>query len=123
MSTKPGSLQAVSILWIIDGILTIFWGFGLVIAAFASFVGIVCLPLSIYPFVVGVIELIYGIRLASSRPTLARPPYYVAVLEIVLLLWADVIGFIIGVVALVLLNGEDVKAFLSGQPSVIDRPS
>ena len=122
MTTKPGSLQAVSILWIIDGILTILWGFGLVVAAIASFVGILCLPLSIYPFAVGVIELIYGIRLASSRPTLAKPPYYVAILEIILILWADVFGFIIGIVALVLLNAEDVKAFLSRQPTVIDRP-
>lgn len=119
MNTKPGSLQAIAVIWIISGILSILWGFGLVIAAFASFIGIICLPLAIYPFTVGIIELIYGIRLTGSGAPVRTPPYFVAILEICLILWFDVLGFIAGIVTLVLLNGDDTKAFFSQQTAIV----
>ena len=115
MRSKPGSIQAVAVIWIISGILTIIWGFGLVLAALASLVGILCLPLSIYPFVVGIFELVYGIRLAGSAASINKPPYFVSILEIFLIFWVDVLGFIAGIATLILLSGEDAKAYLSEQ--------
>jgi len=112
---KPNSLQIVAIVWIISGILTIFWGFGLVVAAFASLIGILCLPLSIYPFVVGVLELMYGIRLASSPVSLKKAPVFVSVMEIFLVFWLDVFGLIAGIVTLVLLKGEDSTEYFAEQ--------
>ena len=90
MMAKPSSVQIVAIIWIISGILTILWGFGLVAAALASFIGILCLPLSIYPFIVGVVELIYGIKLASSPVSVAKPPLFVSVMEMGVVFWGDI---------------------------------
>jgi len=113
--TKPSSLQIVAIVWIVSGILTIFWGFGLVVAAFASLIGILCLPLSIYPFVVGILELVYGIRLASSPVSLTKAPVFVSVMEIFLVFWVDVFGLIAGIITLVLLKGEESTAYFAEQ--------
>jgi len=113
MRSKPGSIQVVAVIWIVSGIITIIWGFGLVLAAFASLVGILCLPLSIYPFVVGIIELVYGIKLAGSTTSISKPPYFVSILEILLIFWVDVFGLIAGITTLLLLSGEDTKAYLS----------
>jgi hypothetical protein len=113
--TKPSSLQIVAIAWIISGILTILWGFGLVVAALTSFVGILCLPLSIYPFVVGILELVYGIRLASSPTSLTKAPVFVSVMEIFLIFWGDVFGLIAGIVTLVLLKDEETTAYFMEQ--------
>lgn len=110
-------------MWIVDGILTILWGFGLVLAALASIVGILCLPFSAYPFAVGIVELIYGIRLVGSGSAVTKAPVFVAILEIILILWADVFGLIVGIVARVLLNGEEVKAFFVQQAEAQSRPS
>jgi hypothetical protein len=117
MRSKPGSIQAVAVIWIISGILTILWGFGLVLAALASLVGIFCLPLSIYPFVVGIFELVYGIKLTGSIASPTKPPYFVSILEILLIFWADVFGLIAGITTLVLLSGEDAKGYFSQQSS------
>jgi hypothetical protein len=114
---KPGSLQAVSVIWIVDGILTILWGFSLVVAALSSLIGIICLPLTLYPFAVGIIELVYGIKLASASPSVSKPPYFVSIMEMLLLFWVDPIGFIAGLATLVLLNGADAKEFLASRES------
>jgi hypothetical protein len=97
----------------LSGILTITWGFGFVVAAITSLIGIICLPLSIYPFLVGIFELVYGIKLAASKPSLKKPPYFVSILEIVLIFWFDVFGLIAGIATLVLLSQEDTKVYLS----------
>lgn len=117
MRSKPGSIQAVAVIWIISGILTIIWGFGLVLAALASLVGIICLPLSIYPFVVGIFELVYGIRLTGSTTSIIKPPYFVSIMEVILIFWVDVFGLIAGIATLVLLSGEDAKAYFLEQPA------
>ena len=123
MTAKPGSIQAVAIIWIISGILTIIWGFGLVAAAFASLIGIICLPLSLYPFIVGIFELVYGIKLTGSSTSLRRPPYFVSVLEITLALWLDVFGLIAGITTLILLNEEESKPYFSPKAAIQPPPT
>ena len=113
MKVKPGGLTAVGIIWIVDGMLSIGWGFGLVMGAFASIVGVVCLPLTALPFVVGLLELIYGIRLSMNPPSVNKPPIFISILEIILILYLDVLGLAAGIATLVLLNQEEVKEYFS----------
>jgi hypothetical protein len=79
---KPGMVQAIAIMTLINGILNILYGLSVTagIVLGTLFVGIICAPVTILPVVLGIFEIIYAqpsclpTRLnLSSRPR--RSPF------------------------------------------------
>lgn len=113
MDTKPGKLQTVAIIWIVDGAMSIVWGAALAIGALASIIGIICLPIAVYPLVLGIVEVIYGVKLFGDPVKLTKPPIFVSIMEMVDIAFGDVLGLIAGIVTYALLNDEEVKAYFA----------
>jgi hypothetical protein len=114
---KPDRLTAVGILTLIGGIFNLFWSVGLflAIAAFGVgtfFIGCLCLPLCCYPLILGILEIRFSVELLRqpASPSL-KPAYYLAVLEIINTLLGNVFSLIVGVVALIFYNDQEVRRF------------
>jgi hypothetical protein len=114
---KPDRLTAIAVMTLVSGILNLFWSFGifLAIAAFGVstfLIGCICLPLGFYPLVLGILEIIYAVKLLRNpvSPEL-KPAYLIAVLEIIDTLFGNVIALITGVVALILYNDVAVRRY------------
>jgi hypothetical protein len=102
---------------IINGVINISIGAGLIMGLALSVIFTCCSPLGALPLVLGVFELIYGIRLVGTSPV---PVTFstlqtVAILEILAIFASNPISLVIGIVNLVLLNDPEVRGFFSGQ--------
>jgi uncharacterized membrane protein len=110
--TKSQKVKAIGILMIISGIINLFWGAGL--GAGLAFT-ICCAPWGLLPIVLGIFELVYGIRLMGFDTK--RAPFatvqVVAVLEIVAILAGNIFSLVIGIINLVLLNEPEVRQSFS----------
>jgi hypothetical protein len=113
MKPLPGKVQAIAIIWIVDGILSISWGFGLMVSAVLSVIGILCLPLAVYPLVLGILELVYGIKLLQQPNRLKNPPIFLSIMEIVDIILGDMLGLAAGIATLILLNDPEVQAYFN----------
>ena len=117
---KPGMVQALAIMTIINGILNILYGVSVTTAIVLGtfFVGILCAPVTILPVVLGIFEIIYGIKLLANPPQPVRPSQTLAILEIVAVISGNIISAVVGVLALVFYADANVKAYfarLNGQ--------
>jgi hypothetical protein len=114
---KPDRLTAVAVMTLVSGILNLFWSFGifLSIAAFGVgtfLIGCICLPLGFFPLALGVLEIIYAVKLLRNpvSPEL-KPAYHIAVMEIIDTLFGNVMALIVGVVALIFYNDVAVRRY------------
>lgn len=115
-SAVPAKITTIGILCLVDGILNILYGlaaiFGLAFFGIATLgIGCLLLPLGLYPLVLGVLGMIYGIKLLSTPPRPAGPARWLAVMQIVNVLWGNVISLVVGIVNLVLFTDREVVAF------------
>jgi hypothetical protein len=119
-SSKPGMVQALAIMTLINGILNILYGAGVtaVIVLGTLFVGTICAPITILPVVLGIFEIAYAVKLLANPPQPVKPSQTIAILEIVAVVSGNGISAIIGVLALVFYADANVKAYfatLNGQ--------
>ena len=119
-SSKPGMVQALAIMTIINGILNILYGVSVTTAIVLGtfFLGILCAPITILPVVLGISEIIYGIKLLANPPQPVKPSQTLAILEIVAVISGNIISAVVGVLALVFYSDANVKAYfawLNGQ--------
>jgi hypothetical protein len=119
-SGKPGMVQAIAIMTLINGILNILYGLSVTAAIVLGtfFVGILCAPVTILPVVLGIFEIIYAAKLISNPPQPVKPSQAIAILEIVAVVSGNVISAVVGVLALVFYADANVKAYfarLNGQ--------
>ena len=118
---KPGMVTAISILTLISGITNIIAGISWSIGAGATIVGLLCVPITICPIILGVFEIIYASKLLSSPPKVDKINTTIAILEIVAILSGNIISLVTGILALVANNDPAVKNYfaqLSGAPKV-----
>ena len=116
-SGRPSRLNAIAALTLASGILNLLWSavafLSVIILGFGTFlVGCICLPLGVYPLVLGVLEIVYALRLLRDpvSPSL-RPAYYIAVMEIIDTLFGNVAALIVGVLSLILYNDRAVRHY------------
>ncbi len=114
---KPDRLTAIAVTTLISGILNLFWSLGifLAIAVFGVgtfLVGCVCLPLGFYPLALGILEIVYAVKLLRNpiSPEL-KPAYHIAVMEIIDTLFGNLFALIVGVAALILYNDVAVRRY------------
>jgi hypothetical protein len=97
---------------IISGVINILAAIVLtVLIVFGTFgIGLVCAPLFLVPFILGIFEIIYGVSLNNNK---AKNTMVIAILEICSLLWGNVVSAIMGVLMLVFSNDPQVKEYFA----------
>ena len=110
---KPGLLTAIAVMTLTSGIINLFWGFVASATALGTLVGIVCLPLTILPTILGIFEIIYAAKLLSNQPEPVQPSTSIAVLEILTFLFANVFSLVVGILALIFYNDLTVKEYFA----------
>lgn len=117
---KPTLVNVIAWMTLASGIVNLFWGFGLSLTVLLSIVGIICIPLTILPTVLGIFEVIYAAKLLSSPPQAVLPSTNLAVLEIVCILAGNIFSVVVGILALVFYNDLTVRDYfarLNGTPA------
>lgn len=112
--TKPGQITTISIMTLISGITNIIGALtitGLVVIGTIGF-GLLCAPLTILPLVLGIFEIIYASKLLSNPPKPVKNLQTIAILEIVAVLFLNLISLATGIVTIVFLNDSKVKKYL-----------
>ena len=112
---KPDAVQAIAIMTLVNGILNIIWALILTVSVvFGTFLlGLVCVPLTLIPAVLGIFEILYAIKLMATPPQPVKPNQTLAILEIVAIIFGNVISLIVGILALVFYNQPDVRAYFA----------
>jgi hypothetical protein len=103
-----------------SGVVNLFWGIIASLTALATIVGIVCVPFTILPTILGVFEIIYAAKLLSNPAQPVLPSTNIAILEIATILVGNVFSMVVGILALVFYNDLVVKDYfarLNGMPA------
>ena len=112
---KPGMVQAIAIMTLANGILNIFasliWTILIVVGTIG--IGLICTPITLLPAVLGVFEILYGVNLMANPPKVTKPNQTIAILEIICIIFANVVSLVIGILALVFYNEDEVKAYFA----------
>jgi hypothetical protein len=114
-NVKPGKIQAIAIISLINGILNIISGLGVSAAVVIStmFIGILCVPVTILPSVLGIFEIIYATKLLANPPVPVKPSQTLAIMEICCIIFGNVVSLAAGIVALVFYSDPEVKAYFA----------
>ncbi len=115
VNDKPGKITAIAVLTLVSGIVNIMaaLGFTLAIVLGTLGIGLLCAPITLLPIALGVFEIIYAIKLLSTPPQPTHPNQVIAILEIVTILYGNIISVAVGVLALVFYAEPDVKAYFA----------
>ena len=110
---KPGKVTALGIATIVSGAINIMaaCGFTLALVLGTLGLGIICAPLTILPAILGIFEILYGVKLLTNPPQPVRPSQPSAILEIAMVLYLNVISLVVGILALVFYNDVEVKDY------------
>jgi hypothetical protein len=77
------------------------------------FVGIICVPFTVLPAILGTFEILYAVKLLANPPQPVRPSQAIAVLEICAILAGNVVSVVVGIVALVFYGDLSVKTYFA----------
>jgi hypothetical protein len=112
---KPGMVQAIAIMTLVNGIFNILYGLSLTMGVVLGtlFIGIICAPVTILPTVLGIFEIVFAVKLLANPPQPVKPSPTIAILEIVTILTGNLISMIVGILALVFYNDANVKAYFA----------
>ncbi len=108
---KPGMVTAIGIMMIISGVGNIILSITITITVAITLIGLLCVPITILPIILGVFEIIYGIKILGNPPNKMVPPKIIAIFEIVDIIFLNVFSVVTGILALVFYNDEDVIAY------------
>lgn len=108
--SKPGNLQLIAVIYLVDGLLNITWGISIIFGLFSSLIGLICFPIGFYPMALGVIEIVYGLKLLGDPVRLKKAPFALSVLQLTTL---EPIGMFLGVITLLLYNSKDIKDYFA----------
>ena len=110
---KPGLVTAIAVMTLTSGIINLFWGFIASATALGTLVGIVCLPITILPTILGIFEIIYAAKLLSAQPQPVQPSSSIAVFQILTLLIGNVFSMVVGILTLIFYNDVTVKDYFA----------
>jgi hypothetical protein len=110
---KPGLFTAIAVMTLTSGIINLFWGFIASATALGTIIGIVCLPITILPTILGVFEIIYAAKLLSAQPEPVKPSESIAVFEILTFLIGNIFSMVVGILALIFYNDQSVKEYFA----------
>jgi hypothetical protein len=108
---KPGLVTAVAVMTLASGIINLFWGFVASATALGTIVGVICLPITILPTILGIFEIIYAAKLLSAQPQPVQPSTSIAVLQILTFMMGNIFSMVVGILALIFYNDMTVKDY------------
>ena len=117
---KPGKVQALAIMTLIDGILNIVViGFGWLLGILGGIVGtaglgffvLICCPIPIYAIVLGILEIIAATKLLPEPAKTNEFPQYLAIMQIINVISGGMLSIVTGILALVFANDPEVVAY------------
>ena len=111
--TKPTYVHIIAWTTLISGIVNLFWGLAASGTALSTFIGVICIPITILPTVLGIFELIYAAKLFSNPPQPMKPSTNIAFLEIATVLTANVFSMAVGILSLIFYNDTVVKEYFA----------
>lgn len=113
---RPGLVTTLAVLTMASGIINLLASLAITTLIVIGTIGIgliICAPVTLLPAVLGVFEIIYAARLLSEVHLPPRPNHLLAYFEIATLLFANVIGLTVGIIALVIYNDESAKTYFN----------
>ncbi|MCE7861829.1 MAG: hypothetical protein DYG86_18835 [Chloroflexi bacterium CFX2] len=110
---KPGLVNAIALMTLTSGIINLFWGFVASATALGTIIGVVCLPITILPTILGVFEIVYAAKLLSAQPQPVQPSTSIAVFEILTFLMGNIFSMVAGILALIFYNDLAVKEYFA----------
>ena len=120
LEQKPGLLTAVAVMTLVSGIINLFWGFVGSVTALSTVVGVICVPITILPTILGVFEIIYAAKLLSTQPQPVQPSTSIAVFQILTFLMGNIFSMIVGILALIFYNDVSVKNYFASVNTRVD---
>lgn len=110
---KPGLVTAIALMTLVSGIINLFWGFVASATALGTIIGVVCLPITILPTILGIFEIIYAAKLLSAQPQPVQPSTSIAVFQILTFLMGNIFSMVVGILALIFYNDMTVKDYFA----------
>jgi len=110
---KPTLVNVIAWMTLASGVTNLIWGVAASGTALATVVGIICIPFTILPTILGVFELIYAAKLFSNPAQPVQPSTNIAVFEIASVLTGNVFSMVVGILALVFYNDTVVKDYFA----------
>jgi hypothetical protein len=111
---KPAKVQAIGAMMLAGGILAIILSLSLGALGIGT-MGVCCLwPGTYYCLVTGILATVKGGTLLGRDAHLQAPPRAVAIMQIVNIINLDMVNCVLGILALVFLNDEEVRPYFRG---------
>jgi hypothetical protein len=108
---KPSNVTALGVLNIVSGVINIVASLSVTFGLALSLVGLICVPITILPAVLGVFEILYGIKLLANPPQPVKPSQAIAICQLLTFLYLNVVSGVVGILALVFYSDPNVKAY------------
>jgi len=119
---KPGLITAIAVMALTSGIVDLFWGFVASTTALGTIIGVVCLPLTILPTILGIFEIIYAAKLLSNQPQPVQPSTSIAWFQVSTMLFGNLFSMVVGILSLIFYNDLTVKDYFKKLNSVVVTP-
>ena len=110
---KPTLVNVIAWMTLASGVTNLIWGVAASGAALSTVIGIICVPFTILPTILGVFELIYAAKLISNPAQPVQPSTNIAVFEIASVATGNVFSMVVGILALVFYNDTLVKDYFA----------
>ena len=122
---KPGLVTAIALMTLVSGIINLFWGFVASATALGTIIGVICLPITILPTILGVFEIIFAAKLLSAQPQPVQPSTSIAVFEILTVVMGNIFSMVVGILVLIFYNDLTVKDYfarINTAPAIVPAP-
>jgi hypothetical protein len=108
---KPSLVNVIAWMTLASGVTNLIWGVAASGAALSTVIGIICVPFTILPTILGVFELIYAAKLLSNPAQPVQPSTNIAVFEIASVATGNVFSMVVGILSLVFYNDIVVRDY------------
>ncbi len=113
-------LNAYAIMTLIDGIFNLLLSVGCAgyfcLVGIASMgIGLICVPLAIYPLVLGILEIVQFPALNRTPPGRRDIPTWLAIMQLIGVLFANPLALATGIIGLIAGNDPKVLGYMAGQ--------
>jgi hypothetical protein len=120
---KPGLYTAIAAMTLASGIVNLFWGFIASATVLSTVIGVICLPITILPTILGVFEIIYAAKLLSTQPQPVGPSPAIAAFQISTFIYGNVFTAVVGILNLIFFNDQTVREYFARSNRVRILPS